>query len=347
MFKFAHTEYLYLLLILPMLILFVWLVARKQKKLIASFADKKMTQLLIPDKSSYKYFIKNSIIIFAMVLLVFALANPLIGSRVEEVKQTGIDVFILLDVSNSMRAEDIRPNRLEKAKHQISRLINRLRGDRIGLIVFAGDAFIQFPITSDYSAANLFLNAVNFNSVPRQGTNISAAINLAVNSFSYELETSKAIVIITDGEDHEGELKEAVDEAVKRGIRIYAIGLGSPAGTPIPVYNAQGRQTDFRRDRDGNIVLTKLDENTLIQIASKGNGKYFRSGNYEDELDLIYRDLSELEKTEFGSTRITGYEDKYYYLLIPAIFLLLIEFLISGRKNKLISSFMKRLGFET
>ncbi len=347
MFKFAHTEYLYLLYLLPLLVLFVWLMFRKQKKLLSVFTEKKMISILIPDKSNYKYYIKNGITIFAITLLIFALANPLIGSRVEEVKQTGIDVFILLDVSNSMKAEDIRPNRLEKAKHQISQLINRLKGDRIGLIVFAGDAFTQFPITSDYSAANLFLNAVNFNSVPRQGTNIAAAINLAINSFSYEEETSKAIVIITDGEDHEGGLKEAVDDAVKQGIIIYAIGLGSPAGAPIPVYNQQGRQTDFRRDNDGNIVLTKLDETILVQITSTGKGKYFRSGNYEDELDLIYRDLSELEKTEFGSTRITGYEDKFYYLLIPAILLLLFDFFISERKNKIISKLMKRLGFET
>jgi len=334
-FRFAHSEYLYLLYLIPIMLLLFWYTQRKSKKSLEEFASSKMRNVLMPFYSRMKNFIKFGVFTFSIVLLIFTLANPQIGSKLEDVKQVGIDVYILLDVSNSMRAEDIKPNRLDKAKYEISKLIHRLRGDRIGLIVFAGQAYVQFPLTTDYSAADLFLSAVDNSTVPQQGTAIAPAIGLAMQSFKHDEDTKKAIVIITDGEDHEGNLKEEVEKAADQGVVIYAIGMGSPTGVPIPVYNKYGKQVDYKKDRSGNVVLTKLDEATLEEITQLGNGKYFRSTNNNDELNLIYKDLSKLEETEYGTTRITDYEDRYYYFLIPALFLLITELFISNKKSRL------------
>lgn len=339
MFRFAHSEYLYALYFVPVIIFLIWFSIRKQNQLLEKFADKKLHKVLFPLRSGVKVFYKNGLILLSVILLILALANPQIGSKVEEVKQVGIDVYILLDVSLSMKAEDIKPSRLEKAKHEISKLIQKLQGDRIGLIVFSGKAFIQFPLTTDYSAANLFLSAVSVKSVPQPGTAIGPAVQLAMNSFKKDEETQKAVVIITDGEDHEGEFESVVEEANNLGVKIYAIGLGSPQGVPIPVYNSAGRQIGYKKDRNGNVVLTKLDESTLQEITSKGNGKYYRGSNNDDELELIYDDLASLEGSEFGATKITEYEDRYYYFLIPAIFILLIEIFIKERKSKFFSRF--------
>lgn len=336
MFRFAHIEYLNLLYLIPILIFLVWYTQRKTAKSLLGFANKKMHSVLFPLRSRLKNLLKYSLLVSAAVLIIFSLANPQIGTKIEEVKQVGIDVFILLDVSNSMRAEDIKPNRLEKAKHEISKLIRRLQGDRIGLIVFAGKPYIQFPLTTDYAAANLFLSAVDFNTVPQQGTAIGASIELAVRSFKQDEETKKAIIVITDGEDHEGELMPMIEDAVSKGIQIYTIGLGSATGEPIPLYNESGNKSGYKKDRQGNVVLTKLDEATLKEIAIVGNGGYYRGTNTDDELEKIYNDLAELEATEFGATKITEYEDRYYYFLIPAFLLLVLEFFISNKKSMLL-----------
>lgn len=346
MFRFAHPEYLNALWLIPVLVLLFIYITRNRKKLLEKFADKELHKILLPGYSKVKSFVKFGLVLLALLFLIVAAANPQVGTKMEEVKQTGIDVFIALDVSNSMRAEDIKPSRLEKAKFQIQSLINKLRGDRIGLIVFAGQAFIQFPLTTDYSAANLFLSATDFNTVPQQGTAISEAISLAEKSFDFESSTEKVIVIITDGEDHEGDIMKAVNSAVEKGIKIYTIGLGSQEGVPIPVYSSSGNRVGFKRNNEGQVVLTKLDEITLRQIAASGNGEYFQGNNYEDYLDQIYSDLSELEKAEFGVKKVTDYEDRFYYFLIPAIILLILEFLISERKSPLFSKLNQRLGIE-
>ncbi|MCB0753343.1 MAG: VWA domain-containing protein [Ignavibacteriae bacterium] len=343
MFRFAHSEYLYALYLMPIIIVLIWYSLRNQNQLLEKFANSKLHKVLFPLRSRFKAFIKNGLIVISIALLILALANPQIGSKIEEVKQVGIDVYILLDVSLSMNAEDIKPSRLEKAKHEISKLIQKLQGDRIGLIVFSGNAYIQFPLTTDYSAANLFLSAVSVKSVPQPGTAIGPAIKLAMNSFKKDEETQKAIVIITDGEDHEGSLDSIVEEANNLGVKIYAIGLGSPQGVPIPIYNNSGVQIGYKKDRSGNVVLTKLDETTLQEITNKGNGQYYRGSNTDDELEMIYNDLASLEGSEFGATKITEYEDRYYYFLIPAILLLLIEIFIKERKSKLFAKFDKKL----
>ncbi len=346
MFRFAHPEYLYGLYIIPVLILLYWYLVKNRKKILNKFAEKKMQAVLLPAFSKGKNLIRFIIILFAILFLLIAAANPQIGTKIENVKESGIDIYILLDVSLSMQAQDIKPSRLEKAKFEISSLISKLRGDRIGLVVFAGEAFVQFPLTSDYSAANLFLSAADENSVPEQGTAIASAMNLATKSFDYSSKTEKVIVIFTDGEDHQGDIQQAINNAKEHNIKVYTIGLGSPDGVPIPMYNQQGQQVGFKKDQQGNIVLTKLDESVLKDIASQTGGRYFRAANNRDELDMIYKDLSTLRKTEFGEKKVTDYEDRFYYFLAPAIILLLLEFFITDRKSLWFSKINKRFGIE-
>jgi len=337
--RFANSEYLYLLWLIPAFAFLFWYTQNRQNKLLEKFAGTKLHEVLFPLRSKLKSPLKFGLTLFAAALVILAVANPQIGTKIEDIKQIGIDVYILLDVSKSMAAEDIKPSRLEKAKFEISRLIMKLQGDRIGLVVFAGEAFIQFPLTSDYSAANLFLNAVDFNTVPQQGTAIGPALEMAIKSFPEKDETKKVIVLITDGEDHEGNIDAAVDAARSKDIAVYAIGLGSPGGVPIPVKDESGNPRGYKKDNQGNIVLTKLDEEILKSIVAKGNGKYYRGSNTEDELDLIYKDLAKIQQTEYGSKRVTDYEDRYYYFLIPAILILIAEFFISYNKSKLLMRF--------
>ena len=344
MFRFAHIEYLNLLYLVPILIGLYWYAHRNQAKLLKVFAGEKLQRVLFPLRSGFKNVFKFIIILTGIIFAIFAFANPQIGTKVEEVKQVGIDVYILLDVSLSMKAEDIKPSRLDKAKHEISKLIQRLRGDRIGLVVFSGEAYVQFPLTTDYAAANLFLNAVDVSSVPQPGTAIGPAIELAIRSFPEKDETKKAIVVITDGEDHEGDLNKIVESAVEKGILIYAIGLGSPGGAPIPIRDASGKQIGYKEDRQGKSVITKLDEATLEEITRIGSGSYYRGTNNDDELDKIFRDLSKIEESEFGATKITNYEDRYYYFLIPAILLLILELFVSSNKSKLFKKFDESIG---
>ncbi|HOJ19056.1 MAG: VWA domain-containing protein [Ignavibacteriales bacterium] len=342
MFRFLNAEYLHFLWLLPLVVILYWYFIRRKRKKLSEYADEKMHDVLLPEKSFYKEVYKFGLVLTAIILLVLAVARPQIGTRLEEVKQIGIDVFIILDVSMSMNAEDLKPTRLEKAKNEISSLIRKLEGDRIGLIIFAGQSYVQFPLTTDYSAASLFLSAVDVYSIPQPGTAIASAINLATQSFEENTATKKVVVIITDGEDHEGDISSAVKNAVDNGIMIYAIGMGSPAGSPIPVYDGRGNQSGFKQDNSGNIVLTKLDEATLRQISSEGNGKYYLSSSSGDELDLIYDDLASIEKKEYGSKRITDYDDKYFYFLIPALLLLFIEVFMSEKKSLLLQSLFKR-----
>lgn len=345
MFRFENTDYLLLLWLIPIFIFAYILLNRRRKKLLNRFAESKLFSFLLPDYSSTKDIVKFVIQIIVFALLILAFANPQVGTKLQEVKQTGIDVFICLDVSYSMSAEDIRPNRLEKAKYQISQLIQKLRGDRIGLVVFAGNAYIQFPLTIDYSAANLFLSAIDFGIIPQPGTAIASAIEMAVSSFD-TASTKKAIVIITDGEDHEGDIDKAIELAKERDIKIYTIGLGSPEGAPMPVFDTRGNRLGYKTDYEGNTILTKLNESILQEIADKSGGNYFRGNNYEDHLQRIYEELSQLEKTEFGTKRISDYETRYYYFLIPAIFLMIFEIFITDRKSKIFKKLNEKLGFE-
>ena len=265
--------------------------------------------------------------------MVVGVCGPLIGSKLEEVKRKGSDIIICMDVSNSMRSEDIRPNRLERSKQAVSRLIDRLEGDRIGIVVFAGDAYMQLPITTDYAAAKLFLSQVEPDIVPKQGTAIGAAIDLASTSFTDTIKKHSAIVVITDGENHEDDAVESAKTAAEQGIKVYTIGMGSANGAPIPIYN-NGTRVGFRQDNSGATVISKLDQNMLSEIADAGKGRFIQATNSDDGLDLILKELNGLDKKEFKAKMYTDYENQFQYFLAGAFVLLIIDFLLGEKKSK-------------
>ncbi len=331
--KFEHPEYLYWLLIIPILIAIYISVCIINKKQYSKFADSKFMELLTPFVSKSRSNIKFVILLFVITLGIIGIANLQTGSKMEEVKREGMDLYFCIDVSNSMNAEDIAPNRLERSKQAIYNIINKLNGDRIGIIVFAGNAYVQLPITTDYAAAKMFLSTINTNMIPSQGTEIGAAINLAAKSFGND-EHSKAIIIISDGEDHEnGDAIKAAQEAIKLGIKIYTIGMGLEEGAPIPLYNQYGKQVGYKKDRSGNVVITKLDDNMLRQIAEIGDGIYRRASNSNVGLDDIFEEINSSNKTEIESKMFTDYEDQFQWFIGAAIILLIIEILTSSGKK--------------
>jgi Ca-activated chloride channel homolog len=332
MIRFAHPEYFYLYGCVPILALIFWYMSRRRKGAIKKFSSGEMFGRLAGEASGRKRLLKMLLVLVAVSSLILGLVNPEVGTRIENVKEKGVDIFIALDVSLSMKAQDIKPDRLDRAKYEISNLIGKLGGDRIGLIVFAGESFVQFPLTTDYSAANLFLNAVDVGTVPEPGTAIGSAIGQAVKSFEWNVPTKKVLVIITDGENNQGDAITQAEEAAKKGVLIYTIGMGSPDGAPIPIYDANGKQVDFKRDQSGNIVLTKLDETSLEKIAAIGNGQYFRATNSLDELDAIYKDVNALQKHEYGAKQFTDFEDQFQYFIALAIILLVAEVIMSDKK---------------
>ncbi len=332
MIRFAHEEYLWLLGLIPVFIVMYWIVARTRNKALGRFGTLNILSRLAESASRPKRIVKFAVFLFAFVLMVVGYANPQIGTRLQEVKQEGVDIFIALDVSLSMKAEDIKPNRLEKAKFEIRNLIDRLAGDRIGMVVFAGEGYTQFPLTTDYSGAKLFLDVVDVDAVPIPGTSLGSAIQRAMDSYDFEEPTTKVLVIITDGENTEGDAFAAAEDAAKKRILIYTIGLGSPEGTPIPVYNTSGQQVDFKRDRLGSIVMTKLDEVSLEKIADIGDGAYYRGTNSQDELNEIYKAINALQKREFGTKQFTDFESRFQFFIAAGILLLIVELLISEKK---------------
>ncbi len=336
MIRFANIEFLYALLLIPMFVLIYWYAMRKKKKALIDFGDLNLINRLIPDSPKYKYAVKFLLLITALVFTIFGLANLQVGSKLEEIKREGVDIIIAIDVSNSMKAEDIKPNRLESTKQTISRLIDKLQNDRIGLIVFAGDAYLQLPLTPDYSAAKLFLSSIDTDVIPIQGTAIGSAIRLAKKSFVESEKKYKVLVVISDGENHEDDAISEAKNAAEQGVVIHTIGMGSPIGAPIPIYQ-NNVQVGFRKDREGNIVVTKLDESGLQQIASAGSGKYIRATNQQNELEFVLQEISAMEKKEYAAKIFTDYEDRFQYFLAIALLLLVIEFFISDRKNKWLS----------
>jgi tetratricopeptide (TPR) repeat protein len=342
MLRFAHPEYLWFLLAIPALAAMFLLLSFRLKKLLHRFVSEALIGQLAPEMSPGKRAWKQSLVLAALACLVLAVAEPQVGTRLEEVKREGIDLFVALDVSLSMKAEDLKPSRLEKAKRDISALLQKLSGDRVGLIVFAGDAFVQFPLTADYSAADLFLSAVDVDAVPVPGTMIGSAIEVALKSFSTDLPTQKAIIIVTDGENTEGDVLNATEDARKANVKVFTIGMGTPDGAPIPVREGQGQQGDFKKDMSGSIVLSKLDESMLQQIAAATGGFYRRATSGGNEIDDVFKDLASLQKTEFGVKQVTGYESRYQYPLALAVLLLMIEVLLSERRGRIIQM-LKRL----
>ncbi|MGB1318859.1 MAG: vWA domain-containing protein, partial [Flavobacteriales bacterium] len=278
MFRFANEIWLYALLVVPVLILIFWMNARWRKSVLDKLGDAAILENLIPTFSKVLPRWKRFFFLLGITFLLVGMANPQIGTKYEEVKREGFELMICLDVSNSMLAEDLTPNRLERAKQAISRLVDRLKNDKIGVIVFAGDAYIQLPMTVDHSAAKLFLRSIDTDIIPTQGTAIGKAIELASKSFSANSKANKSIIVITDGENHEDDALEQAAAVVETGITVHTIGIGSVDGTPIPIYK-RGQMLGYRKDREGNTVVTKLNETMLQQIAASGEGTYVRANN--------------------------------------------------------------------
>lgn len=336
MFRFANPYYLYALVFIPVFWIMHMLLRRWKRRSALRLGDHDVVLRLTEGVSKVRQQVKFIAVIIAWAMLCIGLANPQIGSRMENVKRKGIDLVIALDVSNSMLAQDIKPNRLERSRQAISGLINKLRGDRLGIVVFAGKAYMQMPLTTDYAAARLFLSTLNTNLIPVQGTAIGDAIELSANSFE-ENDHNKAIVIITDGENHQGDAVEAAKNAAEKGIMVYTIGMGLQEGGPIPLYE-NNRQVGFKKDKQGNTVVTKLNSSMLQQIADAGNGIYVRANNSRAGLDRVFDEINALEKSEIESRVFTDYEDRFQYFIAIALVFLIFEMLLMSRKGKFLSS---------
>jgi len=337
-FRFANESYLLGLLVIPLLVALFLLARHWSGKRLLSWSDRHLLARLAPARSTLRPVIKFTMLMLALGAMIIALARPQYGSKLSEVKRRGIELIIALDVSNSMLAEDIQPSRLENAKMAISRLVDKLQNDKIGLIVFAGDAYVQMPITTDYTAAKLFLNAINPQMVPRQGTSVSSAIRLAMRSFSPESEKSRAIIVITDGEDHEEGAIEAAREAVEAGMVVHTIGIGTPSGVPIPLSTGSGR-VDFRTDSEGKVVISKLNEELLRQVAAGGKGVYIRATNSRTGLNDILDEMNKMEKEEISAKVYSEFDEQFVYYAALALILILLEMMILGRKNPLFDRF--------
>lgn len=337
MFRLANPEYLYALLVIPALIAFFWYSRIQRKKALAQFGQKDILAVLMPNVSASRPILKFIVLMLALTSIIVGIARPQFGSKLKTEKRKGIELMIALDVSNSMMAEDIQPNRLERAKRAIAQLVDKLADDKIGLIVFAGDAYVQLPITADYVSAKLFLNSISPNIVPTQGTAIGAAIELGMKSFNPQFEGSKAMIIITDGENHEDDAIGAATEAAKQGVTIYTIGMGLPQGGPIP-YFANGMKT-YRKDKDGNTVVTKLDEPMLQKIAEAGKGAYIRANNAQVGLSNLFNEVNKMEKSELETQIYADYADQFQYFIGLGLFLILLDLMILERKNKYLKNF--------
>ena len=341
MIHFEHIEYLWGLLLVVLLGGLWGICLIHRKKLLRAWADSSMFGRLIPDQSGWRPVAKIILILLGLALLIIALANPQFGTRIEKGKRSGSDLAVCLDVSNSMMAEDIQPNRLERSKRVVNNLLNSLTADRVSLVVFAGNSFIQMPLTNDYSATKLFLDDISCDIVPEQGTAIGDAIEKAMETFGYgdadrtwEKSKSRAIIVISDGENHEDDAVEAARNAAKEGVRVCTIGMGLPEGTPIPEYDNRGRRGAYKRDAEGNIVMTKLNEQMLRDIASAGNGVYVRAGNVNSGLSDITKLIENLDKTDFEEAEFSSYESRFYYPLAGALLCLLAEIIIFERRNR-------------
>lgn len=338
MIKFANIEYFWFLLIALLFLVLHFSYNAWKRRSASRFGSKEQVKGLMPGISGLKPVYKIILLILGLVFLVIGMADPQVGSKLEKIKREGIDLMLVLDVSTSMMAEDIKPNRLERSKMAISNLVDKLEGDRIGIIIFAGNAYKQLPLTTDYSAAKLFLSVVDTKIVPTQGTAIGKAIEMASLSFDND-EHNKAIIVITDGENHEDDAISQASKSSENGIKVFTIGMGLPDGAPIPIYNSYGNRTGFKKDRQGKTVITKLDENMLRQIAAAGNGAYARANNGSTGLRRIFDEISQIEKNEIETKQFTDYEHRFQLYLFLALLVLLLEMLISNKKSRWASKF--------
>lgn len=332
MLRFEHIGFLWGLAIIPLMAIVFFMVRRWKRKALLSLGDQHTVRRMMPEVSLSRPGLKFLLFALAYASLVVGVANPQIGTKIEEGKREGADLMILLDVSNSMLAGDLAPNRLENAKRAISQLIDNLHNDRIGIIIFAGEAYVQLPITTDYSAAKLFLNNINTDIVPTQGTAIGAAIEMGMKSFNFVNGTSKAMILMTDGENHEDDAVSAAKSASAKDVVIHVIGLGLPEGAPVPIYK-NGKPVGFHTDETGKTVVSKLNEEMCKEISQAGEGVYVRASNANSGLNIVMDQVNKMEKKTYDSKIFKNYEDRFQFFLGFALLLLALEFFVSNRRN--------------
>ena len=335
MFRFANPNALYLYILLVVIVGIYLVASRRRKRELDRYGSSELLAALMPEVSPLRPALKFWFTFVALCFMVLVLARPQFGSKMETIKRQGVETVIALDISNSMLAEDVAPSRLEKSKNVVSKLVDSFTDDKIGLIVFAGEAYIQLPITNDFISAKMFLESIDPSLIERQGTNIKAAIDMATRSFTPREGVGKAIIIITDGENHEGGAKEAAKAAAEKGMMVFVMGVGSPEGAPIPA----GRSNDFRRDKEGNVVITKLGEQMCQEIAAAGNGVYIRIDNTNNAQKLLQKEIDKLAKADMETTTYSDYNEQFMVMAWIAFILLLIEMLVMVKKNPRIKKF--------
>ena len=328
MINFAQAQYLLLLLLVPFFFVIQAVVLKIRKKRIRKFGDEALVSRLMPSYSEGKTWIRLVLFSIGFIFFIIGLSRPQIGARLKEHETKGAEIMIVLDVSNSMLAEDYSPNRLERAKLAISRLVDKLRDERIGLIVFAGSSFVQLPITTDYVSAKMFLNSISTESVPVQGTAMGDAISTAMKSFSLQSEKSRAVIVITDGENHEDDPVSAAQQAAGLGVRVFTIGVGSPEGKPIPF------EGELLKDKNGEIVVTRLDESILRDVADAGNGLYVRAGTSEFGLNPVINEIKKMEDEKYSSVVFEEYDEQFMNFFAIALIFFVLEMLVGDRKPK-------------
>ena len=331
MFRFENPIYLYLLALIPILVLIRYAAFRKKKSKLKKFGELELLKQLRPDVSRVRPLVKFCLLLTALAMLIIMLARPQMGTKISHEKRNGIETMIAVDISNSMRAEDVVPSRLDKSKMLIENMVENFTNDKVGLIVFAGDAFIQLPITSDYVSAKMFLQSIDPSLIATQGTNIAEAIHISMNSFTQQDKVGRAIIIITDGEDHEGGAVEAAKAARKKGMRVFVLGVGSPKGAPVPDGNG-----GYLLDNTGTEVMSALNEQMCMQIAEAGGGAYIHVDNTNVAQERLNNELIKLEKGEISSTIYSEYDEQFQAFGILAILLLIIEICVLESKNPLL-----------
>lgn len=331
MFRFGEPIYLYFLLIIPFLVVFYIYTNYRRRKKLRQYGDPELMAHLMPNVSKYRPDVKFWLVTAALVMVIFMLARPQFGSKMETVKRQGVETVVALDISNSMLAQDVTPSRLEKSKKLVSRLVETFNNDKVAMIVFAGEAFTQLPITSDYISAKMFLETISPSLITTQGTDIRGAIDLAMKSFTPNEGVGRAIVLITDGENHEGGAVEAAQQAAEKGVRVFVLGVGSPDGSPIPVEGTN----DFRRDKDGNVVVTKLNEQMCQEIAKTGNGMYVRVDNTNNAERALNAEINKLAKADVETQVYTEFDEQFDVLAWLALILLAADVMLLNRKNPL------------
>lgn len=332
--QFDEKLYFYLLGIVPVVVLLFLLLHVWKRSKQRNFSSQKLLKRLAPNRSSFKPILKLIVFLFGISFLVLALVNPKIGTKLETVKREGVDIVFAVDVSKSMLAEDIAPNRIEKAKRLVSEIINQLASDRVGIIAYAGQAYPQLPITTDYGAAKMFLQAMNTNMLSSQGTAINSAIDLATTFYNDEEQTNRVLFIISDGEDHSGESTiEAVEYAAEYGIKVFTIGVGLSKGAPIPI-KRNGIVESLKKNTEGEVVISKLNEAVLATIADEGNGLYINGSNTEKAVDFIREQLNQMDKKEFEAKQFAEYKDQFQWFLGIGLFFLFLDIFLLDRKTQ-------------